>query len=78
MPSPDQTVFLLDVDNTLLDNDRAQDEYLRYIAQECGPIAAARLWEIFQRLLHGGPPYALPSTPVVRLATAVTSLDDLR
>ena len=51
MPSPDQTVFLLDVDNTLLDNDRAQDEYLRYIAQECGPIAAARYWEIFQQLL---------------------------
>ena len=31
MPSADQIVFLLDVDNTLLDNDRAQDEYLRYI-----------------------------------------------
>src|SRR6266545_2742012 len=51
MPSADQNVFLLDVDNTLLDNDRAQDEYLRYIAQECGPEAAARYWDIFQQLV---------------------------
>jgi len=51
MPAADQIVFLLDVDNTLLDNDRAQDEYLRYIAQECGPEAAARYWDIFQQLV---------------------------
>ena len=43
-------VFLFDVDNTLLDNDTAQNAYLAEIKRECGPQAATRYWEIFQTL----------------------------
>lgn len=46
----DQTVFLLDVDNTLLDNDTAQDDYRDHIQLECGSTAAERYWEIFEKL----------------------------
>jgi FMN phosphatase YigB (HAD superfamily) len=46
----DQTVFLLDVDNTLLDNDTAQSDYRDHIQLECGPTAAERYWEIFEKL----------------------------
>jgi FMN phosphatase YigB (HAD superfamily) len=47
---PNPVVFLLDVDNTLLDNDRAEGEYRRVLERECGPAAAARYWSIFEAL----------------------------
>lgn len=53
MPPPSGTapvVFLLDVDNTLLDHDAAQEEYHIRIAQECGKDSARRYWEIFEEL----------------------------
>ena len=34
--SADQTVFLLDVDNTLLDNDRVQEDLRDHLEQEFG------------------------------------------
>ncbi len=43
-------VFLFDVDNTLLDNDRVHDDLDRHIAQVFGPEAAKRYWEIYQDL----------------------------
>jgi FMN phosphatase YigB (HAD superfamily) len=43
-------VFLLDVDNTLLDNDRAERDYLRVLERECGPAAATRYRSIFEAL----------------------------
>jgi hypothetical protein len=43
-------VFLLDVDNTLLDNDAAQDDYLAEIRRTVSPEASQRYWEIFQGL----------------------------
>lgn len=46
----DKTVFLLDVDNTLLDNDAAQSDYQEHIGLECGPAAAERYWEIVEEL----------------------------
>ena len=42
-------VFLFDVDNTLLDNDRVQDELSEHLAQNYGAAARDRYWEI----LHG-------------------------
>ncbi len=45
-------VFLLDVDDTLLDNDEAQGDYLRHIEQNYGQQAAERYWEIFQKLFE--------------------------
>jgi FMN phosphatase YigB (HAD superfamily) len=40
--------FLLDVDNTLLDNDTAQADYIAEIRRTVSPKAAQRYWEIFQ------------------------------
>jgi FMN phosphatase YigB (HAD superfamily) len=43
-------VFLLDVDNTLLDNDTAQNHYLEEIRRTVSPEASQRYWEIFHDL----------------------------
>lgn len=45
-----KVVTLFDVDNTLLDNDRAQDDYKAQLAREAGPDAPKRYWEIFEAL----------------------------
>src|SRR5580693_4907078 len=43
-------VFLFDVDNTLLDNDRFQSDLFRHIEREFGRDARARYLEIFEDL----------------------------
>ena len=50
MSVPDDRVILLDVDNTLLDNDRVQDDLRRYLASKVGPASRDRYWEIFEAL----------------------------
>ena len=47
---PDSVCFLLDVDNTLLDNDTAVKDYLTEIRRTVSPEASGRYWEIFQNL----------------------------
>jgi len=47
---PDEVVFLLDCDNTLLDNDRVQDDLREHLASEFGPENRDRYWEIFEAL----------------------------
>jgi hypothetical protein len=47
---PHSVCFLLDVDNTLLDNDAAVNDYLTEIRRTVSPEAAQRYWEIFQNL----------------------------
>ncbi|MFN0122704.1 MAG: HAD family hydrolase [Blastocatellia bacterium] len=43
-------VFLFDVDNTLLDNDRVTADLRRFLAGEVGPERSARYWAIFEEL----------------------------
>ncbi|HLK10602.1 MAG TPA: HAD family hydrolase [Candidatus Binatia bacterium] len=43
-------VFLLDVDNTLLDNDRVAADLRRYLAREVGAERQERYWAIFEAL----------------------------
>jgi len=43
-------VFLFDVDNTLLDNDRLQSDLFRHIAREFGGEARKRYLDIFEEL----------------------------
>jgi len=43
-------VFLLDVDNTLLDNDRILDDLRRHLEHEFGARGAGRYWAIFEEL----------------------------
>src|SRR5215831_1918042 len=43
-------VFLLDVDNTLLDNDRVIADLMRHIEREVGSELQRRYWAIFEQL----------------------------
>jgi FMN phosphatase YigB (HAD superfamily) len=45
-----RTVFLFDVDNTLLDNDRIAAELQRHLQNTVGPGSAERYWQIFEHL----------------------------
>lgn len=49
---PDQAeiVFLFDVDNTLLDNDRVIENLRTHLQNEVGPGHAKHYWDIFERL----------------------------
>ena len=50
MTLPRSVVFLVDVDNTLLDNDRVTADLKRYLEREVGARRAQRYWEIFEQL----------------------------
>lgn len=50
MPVPDEVVFLLDVDNTLLDNDHIVADLDDYLLQEFGGESRDRYWKIFEAL----------------------------
>ena len=45
-----QVVFLLDVDNTLLDNDRVVADLMRHLDREVGSDCQQRYWTIFAEL----------------------------
>jgi len=45
------TVFLVDVDNPLLDNDRVQDDIRGHLEREYGPACRDRYWTILERLM---------------------------
>jgi FMN phosphatase YigB (HAD superfamily) len=47
---PDKVVFLFDVDNTLLDNDRVSADLRRYLTKEVGSARAEQYFEIFESL----------------------------
>jgi hypothetical protein len=50
MTTPDEVVFLLVVDNTLLDNDRVQADVKTYLEREFGAESSNRYWSIFDQL----------------------------
>src|SRR5499425_3044570 len=50
MPTPEETVFLVDVDNTLLDNDRIQADLKRHLEREFGAACRDRYWAILEQL----------------------------
>lgn len=50
MSAPEKIVFLLDVDNTLLDNDRVSADLRRYLTREVGEERARRYWTLFEEL----------------------------
>lgn len=45
-----KVVFLFDVDNTLLDNDRVITDLKKYLKRDVGPEHAQHYWDIFERL----------------------------
>src|SRR5262245_33698070 len=48
LPSP--TVFLVDVDNTLLNNEHIQDDLKRHLEREFGAASRDRYWTILEQL----------------------------
>src|SRR5260370_20165588 len=50
MAAANDVVFLLDVDNTLLDNDRVQDDLRSHLERGCGAASRDRYWAIFEAL----------------------------
>lgn len=48
--SPSKTVFLFDVDNTLLDNDRVTADLRKHLDAQVGPDRANSYWQIFETL----------------------------
>src|SRR5262249_61784792 len=49
MPN-DNVVFLFDVDNTLLDNDRVTGDLKRHLEEQVGHERQQRYWEFFEQL----------------------------
>ena len=45
-----ETVFLFDVDNTLLDNDRVTQDLRRFLDKEVGATRSSTYWKIFEEL----------------------------
>jgi haloacid dehalogenase-like hydrolase len=50
MAQSDDLVFLFDVDNTLLDNDRVQDDLRAHLEKNYGPTARDRYWQLLEEL----------------------------
>jgi FMN phosphatase YigB (HAD superfamily) len=50
MTTTSDTVFLLDCDNTLLDNDRVQQDLRAHLENEFGVASSDRYWAIFEAL----------------------------
>ena len=47
MTTTNNVVFLLDVDNTLLDNDREQNDLRAHLANRFATASRDRYWQIF-------------------------------
>jgi FMN phosphatase YigB (HAD superfamily) len=50
METQDDIVFLIDCDNTLMDNDRVQQDLREHLVNQFGAAAGDRYWEIFEQL----------------------------
>ena len=50
MTVPSRVVFLFDVDNTLLDNDRVTADLRRHLEKSVGGERASRYWALFEQL----------------------------
>jgi FMN phosphatase YigB (HAD superfamily) len=48
--APRKVVFLVDVDNTLLDNDRVTQDLMRHLDTEVGTARQQRYWALFEQL----------------------------
>jgi FMN phosphatase YigB (HAD superfamily) len=74
MPS---LVFWIDVDNTLLDNDRAKEEYDRSLQVELGPQLTTRFWQIYEEVREEKGVIDIPVALVkLREETPLTLLDE--
>lgn len=59
-PSGERIAFLVDVDNTLLDNDAAKDEIERRMVALLGRVETARFWETYEHVRRDTGRVAIP------------------
>ena len=79
MSAPNELVFLLDVDNTLLNNDRVLEDFRAHLILQFGANSAARYWEIFQeRMDELGYADYLGALQTFRWSSPEAERDDLR
>jgi len=72
MPS---LVFLIDVDNTLIDNDSVKQNFDAHLHVELGPALTARFWDIYEQVRQEEEVVDIPRT--LRELRAVTPLSEL-
>src|SRR6266700_108298 len=71
-------VFWIDVDNTLLDNDGAKEEYDSYLQVELGPQLTARFWQLYEEVREEQSVIDIPATLVrLREETPLSQMDEL-
>ena len=70
-------VFLLDVDNTLIDNDRVKEDLNAHLQVELGPKLTARFWEIYEQARQERGVVDIPlSLRRLREGTPLSELDE--
>lgn len=74
MPS---LVFLIDVDNTLIDNDAVKDDLDAHIRVELGPVLTKRFWDIYEQVREECGVVNIPlALQRLREQTPLTELDE--
>lgn len=70
-------VFLIDVDNTLIDNDHVKDNLNEHIIVEMGEVLAARFWELYEHARRESGVVDIPlALKWLRDQTPVSELDE--
>jgi hypothetical protein len=70
-------VFLLDVDNTLLDNDQIKEDWNTHLQVELGPGLTAKFWDIYEQVRKERGVVDIPlSLARLREQAPITELDE--
>jgi FMN phosphatase YigB (HAD superfamily) len=70
-------VFLLDVDNTLINNDQVKNDFNAHLEVELGPNLTARFWEIYEQARQERGVVDIPlSLQRLREQTSLSELDE--
>jgi FMN phosphatase YigB (HAD superfamily) len=70
-------VFLLDVDNTLINNDQVKEDYNAHLEVELGPKLTERFWDIYEQARKERGVVDIPlSLQRLREATPLSELDE--
>lgn len=70
-------VFLLDVDNTLLNNDKVKKDFDAHLQAELGPELTQRFWELYEEVRHEKSVIDIPETlRRLREETPLSKMDE--
>lgn len=72
-----ELVFLIDVDNTLLDNDSVKKDYDEHLQVELGPSLTQKFWDLYEQVRHEKSVIDIPLTlKRIREQTPLSELDE--